>query len=261
MLQVQDALTGDFFDLSVLASRTLTTTSDGVNYALSVCGDADGCGAGVGACEVGGQGRPLGNMNKELTFDDSQLSLNLPGGFDCGAGAKFETVIIFECDPKVSPDQAQPRLLERTACSATFVVDINTRCHSFEEVECVATNADRSVTYDLSALANAKENWVAKDSREDNKYAYEINVCRTLVPNANFKDCGRSSASCQVSYADGSFLERVGKREGWTKGCLGCSFFFLTASCSLSSLSLLVPLPPYRTSVTLRALSSRTTAS
>lgn len=202
-------MTGDTFDLNAMSSKTLTTTSGGVKYALSVCGDADGCGAGIGACEIGGEGRSLGKKNKVLEFDDGRLELGLTGGYDCGGGTPFETTILFECDPNVSADQAQPRLVGRTDCSATFVVDVDIRCHSFEEVQCVATSKNGSATYDLSPLANAKENWVAKDSREDNKYAYELNVCRTLVPNPTFKDCGRSSASCQVSYANGAFLERV----------------------------------------------------
>lgn len=213
-----DVLTGDTFNLKPLSSSVFKTTMDGVTYNLGVCSQAKDCPDGSGACRIASDGSStnMGKTTTRLTFDDGLLSATLTGGVACKSGDSFTTTVIFECNLDATPDKAPVfKLLEysTSSCSATFVVETSTRCHSFKEVPCLASDSATGNTFDLSVLANARENWVAEDSREDNKYSYVINVCRTLVPVRDQPDCSLMSAACQISNTDGTFSEKVCSRK------------------------------------------------
>ena len=219
--KVTDVLSGDKFDLSALARPDGYKVSDVSNnhvYTLNVCGAVAnaGCEKDVAVCqtETGGEKRSVsaGKPSSEPSFDAGQLTLTMGDGTPCrGAQHDRSTVIEFMCDEDAAPD-AEPIVKfagESEDCTYRFLFYTHLACHTAERVECVAVDEQSGAEFDLSSLSRAATNWVAADSREDNKYLYQLSVCRTLVPDHRFPDCVGSSA-CQVESAgkDGSFLER-----------------------------------------------------
>lgn len=220
--KVTDWLTGDEFDLSALANPKGYHVLDGDkghDYIFNVCGALDAgaskCEGDVGVCqeEKNGlqRGIAAGMTNNKPEFENGALLLRLTGGEKCHAG-QFEraTTIEFVCDPDATPDTAAriQFLGETDDCEYRFLFRTNAACHSSISVECTAKDAESGAEYDLSSLMLQHENWVAADAREDNKYGYQIAVCRTLVPDHRYPDC-LGAAACQVqANGDGGFLER-----------------------------------------------------
>lgn len=71
--------------------------------------------------------------------------------------------------------------------------------------------------YDLSPLIRTTHNWYAIDTVENNKYRYEINICRPLVLDATLDgtDCAMNGSSiCQSERSDGKFINHMSL--GWS---------------------------------------------
>jgi insulin-like growth factor 2 receptor len=65
------------------------------------------------------------------------------------------------------------------------------------QVPCRVASSDGRFAYDLTALSRADRNWRASDIREGGKYAYELNVCRSLVARPGLQ-CNPFSGVCQL---------------------------------------------------------------
>ncbi len=63
---------------------------------------------------------------------------------------------------------------------------------------CTVRDPVSGAIYDLSPLSSSTSNWVASDSRDGNRYEYQLNVCRSLVRVPGQPDCF-GAAACQVA--------------------------------------------------------------
>jgi insulin-like growth factor 2 receptor len=225
--KVTDLLGGSEYDFYPLQHDEAGAYSAG-KFIFNVCGNVT-CGDGVaGACyNSGSSAIPLGSSNRSPYFDEGSLYLAYKGttvdaemasdlkdaGLSCPAGQNWESRVELVCDPK-QPYDADPNItvVEIGVCNVVLRVATLLACESPSNlVECMATDYDSGATYDLSSLGRTGTNWIALDGREQNKYEYEINICRSLahVPN-NHKGCSGFGA-CQVSRkadSSGGFAEK-----------------------------------------------------
>eukprot|EP00045_Choanoeca_perplexa_P017738 m.264172 g.264172 ORF g.264172 m.264172 type:complete len:2358 (+) comp17619_c0_seq2:153-7226(+) len=220
--EVTDPYTADRFDFSSLKTDGGILYQDPITktqYTLNFCGgNATFGAAGKAGRKV--KGMPpmsLGNINQRVELSDRQLSMTFLNGDKCtteGAAvdATWSLLVVFVCDPdaKNGGQDDQLRLIRdnEEQCSVSMEYRTPEACYTGQTANCRVTDPVSNATYDLTPLMKGDGNWIAEDAREDRKYSYIINVCRTLVPDIRYPDCGKNSSACQVGNADDTFLER-----------------------------------------------------
>ncbi|EDQ90373.1 uncharacterized protein MONBRDRAFT_36765 [Monosiga brevicollis MX1] len=204
---VENVVTGDFFDFSSLKNKKFQATLNGGGaISVGVCSAADSC--TTGACfrqgSATGALHDAGAISSIPELVDGVATFTLTGGEACNGGSRnWTTVLTMECDLAAQTGENQEGSLvvnsfDDTDCVISLTLFTTLACHEGESVDCFVEDPKTGATYDLSPLSNPKENWIAQDSRENNKYAYAINVCRTLVPMIDFPDCSDNMAACQI---------------------------------------------------------------
>eukprot|EP00039_Didymoeca_costata_P001432 m.52469 g.52469 ORF g.52469 m.52469 type:complete len:2511 (+) comp10795_c0_seq1:159-7691(+) len=201
--KVSNPLSGADFDFNGLTLDDDTYTmldargDHSLNAEMNVC-DNSTCGSDVaGVCLTTSSGDKvnLGYASDTPVFDDGKIYIDYNGGKADGCSRDFKSRITMTCNrTRITP---LIQIIAKERCFLEVQVDTYLACEPARPVECVAFD-DKGNSYDLSPLSRADKNWIARDGRENNKYEYEINVCREIIHLPDNKDCMGASI-CQVS--------------------------------------------------------------
>ena len=216
--QVTDTSRGILYNLALLTdtSGNYIIQAGTLKFVLNVCLNIQGnaCGpnsANIGACVIDtttNSVTSLGVPTASPTIDGGSLLLKYTSGAPCASNPSFlrSTTFEFICDPNSPPGTSKPVLIEQNGCSYIFQWATSIACAAPQVVECLVLDKVNNVYYDLSVLADPYENWKANQQlASGSSFSYDINVCRSIVPDTNFPGCPTSAAACKIATSPSGF--------------------------------------------------------
>ena len=220
--QVIDSMRGNEYNLAPLISNNgnyVFNTTGGqfvLNICLNVnnnlCGSVSGSSGGCFINSTSGAISSLGIPSSAPTFNDGSLLLTYANGSKCSTpGFTMTSVIEFVCNPAatVGSPLSSPSLVEQDGCTFIFQWPTVLACPSAQVAECLYFDFPNHRYFDLSVLANPVENWMANHvTPSGTPVTFELNVCRTLVPNLNFPGCPGNAAACMITEGSYVFIEQ-----------------------------------------------------
>lgn len=155
----------------------------------------------AGACQSkpsdrGFNAKSLGHFNGRLEMNGESISLIYEGGQACHGGTVARsTHINFVCPPPGGAENVPTFISEDGNCTYFFEFQTSLACRS-APINCELTSPSGHV-YDFTTLMNndiTDGNYEVADP--DNGYIYEINLCRSLMPN-RWSSCPNRAGACQ----------------------------------------------------------------
>ncbi|KAH0519980.1 Cation-independent mannose-6-phosphate receptor [Microtus ochrogaster] len=199
--QVTNPSTGHLFDLRSLSGKAGTTASyreKGLVY-MSICGENENCGPGVGAC-FGQTKISVGKASKRLSYVDQVLQLVYEEGSLCPSksGLRYKSVISFVCRPEAGPAN-RPMLISLDKQTCTLFFSWHTPLACEQVTDCTVRNGSSII--DLSPLIHRTGGYEAYDESEDGTSDttpdFYINICQPLNP-MHGVPCPAGAAVCKV---------------------------------------------------------------